>query len=190
MRLGSFSVAERAGAFELPAEKCAATKLQEARSSLRCPASAEKSRQDAPFSHSWLFRALDSYKYVGFEDQFRGSRDAIRARLESYLPFFAGAADVLDIGCGRGEFLELLAGAGIKARGIDLNHEMAELCRSRGLDVTEADAVGYLSMLPDASLGGIFAAQVVEHLQPGYLSSSSSSPFTRSVPAAGSSSKR
>ncbi len=114
-------------------------------------------------------RALDSYKYVGFEDQFRGSRDAIRARLESYLPFFAGAADVLDIGCGRGEFLELLAGAGVKARGIDLNHEMAELCRSRGLDVTEADAVGYLSTLPDASLGGIFAAQVVEHLQPGYL---------------------
>ena len=119
-----------------------------------------------------VFRSLDSYKYVGFEDQFRGSRDAIRARLESYLPYFAGAADgldVLDIGCGRGEFLELLAGAGVSARGIDVNHEMAELCRSRGLDVTEADAVGYLSTLPDASLGGIFAAQVVEHLQPAYL---------------------
>ena len=115
------------------------------------------------------FSTLDSYKYVGFEDQFRGSREDISARLESYLPVFAGAADVLDIGCGRGEFLELLAGAGIRARGIDLNHEMAELCRSRGLDVTEADAVGYLSTLPDASLGGIFAAQVVEHLQPGYL---------------------
>jgi O-antigen chain-terminating methyltransferase len=120
-----------------------------------------------------LFRSLDSYKYVGFEDQFRGSREAIRARLESYLPFFvglgAGAPDVLDIGCGRGEFLELLAGTGVRARGIDLNHEMAEFCRSRGLDVTEADAVGYLSTLPDRSLGGIFAAQVVEHLQPGYL---------------------
>jgi O-antigen chain-terminating methyltransferase len=120
-----------------------------------------------------VFRSLDSYKYVGFEDQFRGSREAIQARLESYLPFFAaseaGDGDVLDIGCGRGEFLELLAGAGIRARGIDLNHEMAELCRSRGLDVTEADAVSYLSTLPDGSLGGIFAAQVVEHLQPGYL---------------------
>jgi SAM-dependent methyltransferase len=115
------------------------------------------------------FRLLDSYKYVGFEDQFRGSREAIRARLESYLPWFSGAADVLDVGCGRGEFLELLAGAGVTARGIDANHEMAEVCRARGLDVTEADAVGYLSTLPDASLGGIFAAQVVEHLQPGYL---------------------
>jgi SAM-dependent methyltransferase len=115
------------------------------------------------------FRSLDSYKYVGFEDQFRGSRDAIRTRLESYLPFFAGTSDVVDVGCGRGEFLELLAGAGIRARGIDLNHEMAEQCRARGLDVTEADAVGYLSALPDASIGGLFAAQVVEHLQPGYL---------------------
>ena len=138
--------------------------VQEVHASVR-----EKRFRAFRFRARGAFRALDSYKYVGFEDQFRGSRDAIRARLESYLPFFAGAADVLDIGCGRGEFLELLAGAGVKARGIDLNHEMAELCRSRGLDVTEADAVGYLSTLPDASLGGIFAAQVVEHLQPGYL---------------------
>jgi SAM-dependent methyltransferase len=113
--------------------------------------------------------ALDAYKYVGFEDQFRGSQEVIRERLASYLPIFDGAADVLDVGCGRGEFLDLLAAGGISARGIDLNHEMAEGCRARGLDVTEADAVGYLATLPDASLGGIFAAQVVEHLQPGYL---------------------
>ena len=113
--------------------------------------------------------ALDAYKYVGFEDQFRGSREVIRQRLEGYLPYFEGAGDILDVGCGRGEFLDLLAARGITARGIDLNHEMAEVCRARGLNVTEADAVGYLSSLPDASLGGIFAAQVVEHLEPGYL---------------------
>jgi SAM-dependent methyltransferase len=117
-----------------------------------------------PFSPS-----LDAYKYVAFEDQFRGSRETIRARLESYLPLFAGAADVLDVGCGRGEFLDLLAARGISGRGIDLNHEMAEVCRARGLDVAEADAVGYLSRIPDGSLGGIFSAQVVEHLQPAYL---------------------
>jgi SAM-dependent methyltransferase len=115
------------------------------------------------------FGALDAYKYVAFEDQFRGSREAIGARLESYLPFFVGASDVLDVGCGRGEFLERLAAAGVPARGIDLNHEMAELCRARGLEVAEADAVSYLSSLPDGSLGGLFAAQVVEHLQPSYL---------------------
>jgi SAM-dependent methyltransferase len=113
--------------------------------------------------------ALDSFKYVGFEDQFRGSREAIRRRLEGYVPRFAGAQDVLDVGCGRGEFLELLRAAGVACRGIDINHEMVEQCRSRGLDVTEADAVGYLDRLPDASLGGIFSAQVVEHLQPSYL---------------------
>jgi SAM-dependent methyltransferase len=123
----------------------------------------------APLTSAPTFAGLDSYKYVGFEDQFRGSREAIRARLESYLPFFAGSADVLDVGCGRGEFLELLAGTGVSARGIDVNHEMVEVCRVRGLDVTEADAVTYLSSIEDGSLGGLFAAQVVEHLQPGYL---------------------
>jgi SAM-dependent methyltransferase len=114
--------------------------------------------------------SLDAYKYVGFEDQFRGSQAVIRERQESYIPFFASCpGEVLDIGCGRGEFIDLLNGQGIAARGIDLNHEMAELCRARGLNVTEADAVAYLLTLPEASLGGIFAAQVVEHLEPSYL---------------------
>jgi SAM-dependent methyltransferase len=112
---------------------------------------------------------LDAFKYLGFEEAFRGSQDQIRARLESYVPLFDGQTDVLDIGCGRGEFLELLGARGIRARGIDLNHEMAEASRARGLDVTRADALGYLRGLPDASLGGLFAAQVVEHLDPTYL---------------------
>lgn len=112
---------------------------------------------------------LDAYKYVGFEDQFRGSREVIRTRLESYVPCFAGAADVLDVGCGRGEFLELLRAAGISARGLDLNHEMVEVCRAGGLTADEGDVVSYLTALPDASLGGLFAAQVVEHLEPAYL---------------------
>jgi len=113
--------------------------------------------------------ALDAYKYLGFEDLFRGSREAIRERFESYVPLFEHRSPVLDVGCGRGEFLDLLAARQIEARGIDLNHEMAEACRARGLNVTEADAVGYLSTLEDGSLGGIFSAQVVEHLEPGYL---------------------
>ena len=122
-----------------------------------------------PASGQAFAPALDAYKYLAFEDRFRGSRDEIRTRMESYLPFFQGASDVLDVGCGRGEFLELLAGAGITGRGIDLNHEMAETSRAAGLDVTEADAVAYLTSLPDGALGGLFAAQVVEHLQPAYL---------------------
>ena len=113
--------------------------------------------------------AIDSYKYVGFEDRFRGSQTDIRARLESYLPLFDGASDVLDVGCGRGEFLDLLRERGISARGIDLNDEMAALTRERGLDAVAGDALTYLESLPDESLGGLFAAQVVEHLEPAYL---------------------
>jgi SAM-dependent methyltransferase len=113
--------------------------------------------------------SLDSYKYVGFEDQFRGSAEDIRERLASYVPLFEGASDVLDVGCGRGEFLQLLRARDIPARGIDLNEEMTAVCRERGLDATAGDALSYLLAQPDESVGGLFAAQVVEHLEPDYL---------------------
>lgn len=113
--------------------------------------------------------SLDSYKYVGFEDQFRGTPDDISDRMRGYVADFDGSQDVLDVGCGRGEFLALLRERGIGARGIDINSEMVATCRDRGLDATVGDALGYLEAQPDASLGGLFAAQVVEHLQPDYL---------------------
>ena len=113
--------------------------------------------------------ALESWKYPAFEAAFRGSQDEIAARLSSYVPLFAGASDVLDVGCGRGEFLDLLQQAGVTAKGLDLNFEMVEICRARGLDVAHGDALSHLKRLPDESLGGLFAAQVVEHLPPDYL---------------------
>ncbi len=112
---------------------------------------------------------LTSHKYVAFEDLFRGDRALIRTRQEDYVALFAGSRDVLDIGCGRGELLQLLAEKGITARGIDLNHEMVQQCVAAGLDVTEADALSYLRAQPANSLGGLVAAQVVEHLEPDYL---------------------
>ncbi len=112
---------------------------------------------------------LSSHKYVAFEDLFRGDRALIRERQEDYVRLFAGRQDVLDVGCGRGEFLQLLAERGIRARGVDVNHEMVELCVASGLDVKEADALGYLRGLADGELGGLIAAQVVEHLEPDYL---------------------
>jgi SAM-dependent methyltransferase len=112
----------------------------------------------------------EAFKYLGFEDRFRGSREEIRRRLTDYVPMFSGApGDVLDVGCGRGELLELFRDAGIKARGIDANERMASVCRERGLQVEQADALGYLRALPDRSLGGLIAIQVVEHFQPDYL---------------------
>jgi 2-polyprenyl-3-methyl-5-hydroxy-6-metoxy-1,4-benzoquinol methylase len=132
-----------------------------------------------------LHRALNAYKYVGFENQFRGSQDVIRRRLESYLPYFDGAADVLDVGCGRGEFLDLLAASGITALGVDLNHEMVEECRARGLHAVEGDAVAFLESIPDGSLGGVFAAQVVEHLEPSHLLRFLELAFHKLKPGAG-----
>ena len=119
--------------------------------------------------HSRPTATLDAYKYVCFEDLYRGPREAITGRQRMYLPYFEGASDVLDLGCGRGEFLALLLEQRIAARGIDTNAEAVERCRARGLDVAQADALEYVGTLPDASLGGLFSAQVVEHLEAEYL---------------------
>lgn len=110
--------------------------------------------------------ALD---YSRFAERFRGSEEFVKAGQKFYIPYFAGCKDVLDIGCGRGEFLELMREAGVSARGIDLSRESVDLCRSKGLHTEEADLFAYLAALPDASLDGIFCAQVVEHLPPAQL---------------------
>ena len=107
--------------------------------------------------------------YVGFEDRFRGSIDEIREKQRVHVPVFAGASDVLDIGCGRGELLSLLKEHRIPARGIDANAAMVAEARKRGLDVVQADALAYIESLPDASLGGAISSQVIEHLEPAYL---------------------
>ena len=126
--------------------------------------------------------SLESHTYVGFEDQFRGSPEDIRERLSEYVPLFQGARDVLDIGCGRGEFLALLRREGVTSRGIDINGAMVDVCRDQGLDATEADALSYIKALPDASLGGLFAAQVIEHLEPCYLMGLLESSFEKLRP--------
>ena len=107
--------------------------------------------------------------YVSFEDVFRGAPGDIAERQRAYLDCFAGASDVLDIGCGRGEFLELLRERGVSARGIDTNPEMVARCVERGLSATRADALNHLTALPEHAVGGIFSAQVVEHLEADYL---------------------
>ena len=107
--------------------------------------------------------------YFGFEARMRGSTAAVRERQRPYLDDFRDVAPVLDIGCGRGEFLTLLRDAGVDARGIDADADMVVYARGEGLEVEQADALAYLGSLPDGSLGGIFAAQVVEHLPPATL---------------------
>ena len=103
--------------------------------------------------------------WLRFSDRFRGSDDYVRRQQRMYAERFAGASDVLDIGCGRGELLETLTNAGIAARGIELSGELAAICRSRGLSVERADLFEYLKGLPEESLGGLACMQVVEHLK-------------------------
>ena len=102
--------------------------------------------------------------YFAFESRMRGSTDSIRERQRRYLDDLRAAAPVLDIGCGRGELLGLLREAGVEARGIDADADMAAYARGEGLDVEQADLVEYLGRTADGSLGGIFMGQVVEHL--------------------------
>jgi 2-polyprenyl-3-methyl-5-hydroxy-6-metoxy-1,4-benzoquinol methylase len=110
----------------------------------------------------------DAAAYVAFEDRFRGPQHEIRRRVEDYLPILS-ASEVVDVGCGRGELLELLRQQGVRARGVDANAAMAELCRARGLDVEAGDALEYLDRQSDGSIGGLTAIQVVEHFEPRYL---------------------
>jgi SAM-dependent methyltransferase len=113
--------------------------------------------------------AADAATYVGFEDRFRGSAGEIRGRVQEYVPILAAAADVVDIGCGRGELLGLLKEKGTTARGVDSNPAMVGVCRSRGLDVERGDALEYLARQKDGSVGALVAIQVVEHFEPRYL---------------------
>lgn len=111
----------------------------------------------------------EAFDYFRFEAQFRGTVADIKLRQTKYLELFLGRERVLDLGSGRGEFVELLMEHGIDVTGVDLNPDMVEFCRKRDLPVVRADLFEYLDRLPDASVDGIFAAQVVEHLGPNQL---------------------
>jgi O-antigen chain-terminating methyltransferase len=102
--------------------------------------------------------------YVALEDRFRGARVEIKERFREYLPYVDQHAPVIDLGCGRGEWLELLFENNIEARGIDTNTLQVRECTDRGLDVTEADVFEYLRSLPDESAGAITGFHIIEHL--------------------------
>jgi SAM-dependent methyltransferase len=111
-------------------------------------------------------RAVPDLDYGHFEDRFRGMEADVRERQSAYLPLFQGHTPVLDVACGRGEFLACLAQNGVEARGVDSDPDMVARCRERGLNVECADAFDYLAALPEGSLGAIFSAQFIEHLPP------------------------
>ena len=107
--------------------------------------------------------------YFAFEALMRGSTDEIAERQSAYLPLFDEVDDILDVGCGRGELLALLASGGKRVQGVDVNEDMVAKCVDRGLDVQLGDGNAFLAAAPEGSLGGIVALQVVEHLTPEQL---------------------
>jgi len=103
--------------------------------------------------------------YRGFEDLFRGSEEMIRDRQKIYLDVIGDREPVFDAGCGRGEFLDLLNGAGKAFVGVDLDPTMVERCREKGYDTVRlGDAVDVLEETEPGTLGAIFSAQVIEHM--------------------------
>ncbi len=103
-------------------------------------------------------------EYPEFEDVFRGPRERVADLQRPYLGLVHDHQPVLDVGCGRGEFLELLAAEGIDARGVDSDAAMVARCAELGLPAVLADATVHLEGLPDGELGTVYSSQVIEHL--------------------------
>lgn len=111
-----------------------------------------------------------AFDYLGFERRFRGEPAAVVASAsERYLSLLSSRAPVLDVGCGRGELVELLASAGVEASGVDLDADMAADAAARGVNVVHGDAIAHLRSLPERSLGAVVSLHVIEHLELGLL---------------------
>jgi SAM-dependent methyltransferase len=139
--------------------------MDEARTRLSEPRPHE---QRQPPTHGEA-RISDAF-FAAFDEQFRGTRAATKERLRVYLPLLQEAKigvsgnPVVDLGCGRGEWLELLQEEGIQGKGVDRNRVLVEECRQSGLDVVESDLLTYLCSLPDRSAGAVTGFHIVEHL--------------------------
>ena len=116
--------------------------------------------------------AAESSAYVAFENKFRRSDGVLGARFEKYARDLSQRPEgsmVLDLGCGRGEFLQALAKAGIPGRGVESNASAVAVCAAAGADVLQGDLIQFLKATQTGSVGGVFAAQVAEHLPPAVL---------------------
>jgi 2-polyprenyl-3-methyl-5-hydroxy-6-metoxy-1,4-benzoquinol methylase len=116
-----------------------------------------------------IMQPLEDFSYASFENRYRGTEEEVKKQQEIYLSYFKQDKKILDLGCGRGEFIGLLAQNGIEAQGIDINEQMIDICRNKGYNCHKAGILETLSEQEDNSLGGIFSSQVIEHLNPAYL---------------------
>ena len=126
-------------------------------------------RDELAASTAAAHRSLDAV-YVELEDRFRGSRDEVKNSQAFYLPLVQSAPNqdlpIVDLGSGRGEWLELLRETGAHAIGVDTNRVMIDLCHERGFEMIEQDGLSYLRSLPDESLRAVTGFHIIEHLSP------------------------
>jgi SAM-dependent methyltransferase len=139
--------------------------LDEVRKHLLDAVPQEQSQTFAPKER----RPSDAF-FAAFDEQFRGTRAAIKEQLRVYLPplreakIGMGDNPIVDLGCGRGEWLELLQEEGMRGKGLERNRVLVEECRQAGLDVVEGDILTYLCALPDNSISGVTGFHIIEHL--------------------------
>ncbi|MBM3786466.1 MAG: class I SAM-dependent methyltransferase [Acidobacteria bacterium] len=107
-----------------------------------------------------------SYDFLRFAERYRGPETYVRANFEAYLGYFAGRTRIVDLGCGRGEMLELLREKNIPALGIDGDEESIAICRSKGLNAERHDLFAWLDTQADGAFDVLFCSQVIEHLPP------------------------
>ena len=119
--------------------------------------------QDSTLQHKTNPQELEHRYYQYLRDHQYASTDALVHVLRWYLPYFEGFPRVLDIGCGHGEFLQLLTEQGHDAVGIDIDPAMVATCRERGLTAYEGDAISWLQG-QEAAFDAIFSSNVIEHL--------------------------
>lgn len=130
-----------------------------------------KSSDDELFADDHL---LDAF-YTAFEDKFRGDEETIKERLQEHLPLFKessvkfGKYPVLDIGSGRGEFLQLLKDNGISAEGLDINIDMVERSKQKGLKAVQGDALNFLLSKDPQTYGAITGFHIAEHIPFNFL---------------------
>ena len=122
-------------------------------------------KTDSKNSISSVDKIYGDMNYFVFNELFGGSNEEIKVNTEQFLDFFSGCKNVLDIGSGRGIFLELLKEKGIKGYGIDTNDDLISYCKRKDLNVQKDDVITHLKKLNNKSLDGIFISHIIEHLK-------------------------
>src|SRR3989304_2047551 len=124
----------------------------------RLLAALEEKKLPQPEEVRALLVPLEDWRYTAFENRFRGRDDEVKKQLRDYVPYFPKDGMVLDLGCGRGEFLELLREEGIEAAGVDSNAQMVDICLDKGLRCEKGDLLESLADRPDGGPGGLFSS--------------------------------